>query len=64
MIGGARVTLSSQLGSLRSVGASNSVEFVQVRAELCAIATAIRQLDIYQESTLDAVIEPHRRSNS
>lgn len=64
LLGCRRATLSSQLGRLRSVGASDSVEFAQVRADMRAIATAIRQLDIYQESTLDAVIELYRSSNS
>lgn len=48
LLGSRRANFSSQLGSLRSVGTSDSVEFVQVRADLRAIATAIRQLEIYQ----------------
>ncbi|HGM6730986.1 TPA: hypothetical protein ACKQBZ_004530 [Stenotrophomonas maltophilia] len=60
LLGSRRTALTSQLGRLRAAGQSDSTETTHVRANLRAIAAAIRQLDIYNEATLDAAIERYR----
>jgi len=60
LLGSRRAALTTQLGRLRAAGQSDGIETTQVRANLRAIAAAIRQLDIYKEATLDAAIERYR----
>lgn len=61
LLGSRRAALTAQLSRLRAAGMSDSVETTQVRADLRAVATSIRQLDIYNESSLDAAIDRYRR---
>ncbi|WP_049411973.1 hypothetical protein [Stenotrophomonas maltophilia] len=64
LLGSRRATLAAQLGRVRAGGDTDGVEAAQIRADLRAIAAAIRQLDIHQESTLDAAIERYRLSSA